>query len=235
MLGFAEGVIGPPMSNGQGRGPTDIRHVGETLHVDGYPDAAQLAVLNTKLGHRLADLRMHQGALGQCEVAMQSYGSLKNQLDPATAHVLLTGIVATFFSCFGRNEASLTLSANKAFRGQKNAKLAFDFWKDIRNKLFIHNEGGYDALISAVVLGHKSEVQDILSMQLTADVTDDANIKNLYALIVHARKFVTTEIDSLLPRVFDEARAMTPGQRAALPDAKYTVPTVADASKTRTR
>lgn len=216
-------------------GPTDIIETGDGYHIEGYPDAERLAELTTPLAKRLADLRMHQSTLKRCEAAMHKFGEMKSDsLDHAT--IMLTGIVASFFSCFGDNKASLSLAQNRVFAGREDAKAEFKFWKALRDKHMVHNEGGYDILITGVALGPDSAVQDIISFRFAAAMAaDEGACQNLYELIVHTTTFVAGEIENLLPRVFDEAQNLRPSDRAALPDVKFNVPVPEDASKNRPR
>jgi hypothetical protein len=119
-------------------------------------------------------------------------------------------------------------------KGQDDAKAAFSFWKDVRNKLIVHNESGYSTLVTGVVLGKDAVVHDILSTLVTADMTgDQAACKNLYELIVAAQKHVAKDIDAILPRVFEEVKLMTAEARAALPDVIYVVPSREKLAQTR--
>jgi hypothetical protein len=205
-------------------GPTNIIERETGFHIEGYPDAARYVQLDTILFRRLADLRMHQSALRLCEAGMQAFGALEDKRSDG-ARLMLTGVVASFFSCFGQNNASLSLSSDRVFKGKAEAKSAYKYWKALRNKLIIHNESGYCTQITGIVLGKNSEVQDILSTQIMVDITgDEVTHQNLYQLIVDTQKYVGSEIDALLPRVFEQARLMPAEKRAALPDVRWVVP-----------
>jgi hypothetical protein len=136
-------------------GPTNIIEHETGFHIEGYPDAARYVQLDTILFRRLADLRMHQSALRLCEAGMQAFGALEDKRSDG-ARLMLTGVVASFFSCFGQNNASLSLSSGRVFKGNADAKSAYNYWKALRNKLIIHNESGYCTQIGLCRYGCQS-------------------------------------------------------------------------------
>ena len=214
-------------------GPTGLTFTDSAIHIEGYPDAERVGLLQTKLAKRLADLRTHQSALTFCEQVVQELPKILEQ-SPTIARASAIGLVATYFSCFGDNQASAPLSYKRVFKGLADAQTAFRYWKAVRDKHMIHNESAYDHSSTLVALGPNAEVQDIISIKLTPNLLlDSSHIESFSQLIPHTLKFVGAEIDNLLPRAFEEVRGMTIAERNALPTATYTAPTIEKAFETR--
>lgn len=206
-------------------GPTGIRLEGNSMHIDGYPDAVAVVRLSTKIAKRLADLRYHEGHLGFCEATMQQAG-YENPERPLLHEAAILGIVLTFFSCFNDSKYVRPLSPKRVFARMPEAHEAFKYWQALRDKHFVHQQGTMAENITAIVLGQNAEVHDILSMKFAAHITsDNEHLQLLYNLINHSLKHVQEEIASALPKVFDEARSMQPHERAALEPLQITAPT----------
>jgi hypothetical protein len=214
-------------------GPTGVRLADGRLHIDGYPDAKKLVELNSHVGHRLACLRRHQSALKFCQDAMQDFAATRNS-HPLLAEAALIGIAARYFSCFGYNEASAPLVAERVFKGTPDARKCFEHWKAIRDSHFIHDQSDLLSLRTGIVFGPNLEVQDILLLLAGPNVARDAeHAQLLFNLIDHTLKHASDEIGAVLERAFGEARAMTADERDALPEISYVAPRPEDVNKIR--
>ena len=216
-------------------GPTAMRIVGDKLHIDGYPDADRVVCWEAPIAKRLADLRMHQATVDFCEKAMQEFAKTPEGARTA-AEAILIGVVASYFSCFGDNQASLTLSVNRVFKGREDAKMAFEHWKAIRNKVLIHNESSINFMVTGIALTREGDVEDILSLMINPSIMDDQqNLQNLYELIAYTQRFLQQEITELLARAFNEAMSMTRDSRLGLGNVTYVVADVSNPRFTRKR
>jgi hypothetical protein len=214
-------------------GPTGSRMENGLLHIDGYPTAERLAEMPAPLGKRIADLRLHQSDLVFCEEAMQELAKVVPAVG-TVARALLIAVLTKFFSCFGRNEASEPLQPGRIFKGEAGAMEVFNYFKALRNKHIVHNESVMTYTRTAVVLGHGSAIQDIMSLQFFPELMDEAHPQQLYELVAYTLKAVAKEIEDARAAGFAKLRAMTAEQRAALPDLPpYIAPTAADAWRVR--
>lgn len=214
-------------------GPTGFSLDQGRIHIEGYPDARKVVEWYSQIGHSLACLRLHQSSLKFCEDAMQEFGTIKDTR-PLAAEAALIGIVARYFSCFGRNEASAPLRPDQIFHGMPEARECFDFWEDVRNNYLVHDKSELTMLRTGIVLGQSSEVLDIVSLAARPYLTSEKRwVQLLFDLIVHTQKKVAEKIDDLLKRAFAEANALSVEQREALAEIIYTVPDSGAAKRIR--
>lgn len=198
-------------------GPTGLERTAKGLHVIGYPDAIMIGKLNSKVSRRLAILRMHQSALMTAQSLMVRLYNHPLE-DGELAHGLLVGIVATYFSCYGKNNAAFTLAPDRIFAKRSDVKEVFYYWKDIRDKHLIHNESEMTQMRTGVVLGEGGRIIDILSLQASARIAlDQEHQQSLQDLIGFTMSRLLEEINDLIPLVFQEVEAMNPEQRMKLP------------------
>lgn len=200
------------------------------LHVLGYPDAKRVVRLTTTPAKRLAGLYLHKDDLEFCERLMQLLGrtSAGDLLE-----ALWTAILVKFFSCFGHSKARFTLDSKVIYARFPNALTAFDYFKDIRDKHVVHDENNYTLpLVGAVLDGH-SEVQDIVTFEITAQYGERENCQNLYNLISEALNFVEMQIVTVRAKVHEEISAMTPAERGRLTELDFRSPGRGDEAKTR--
>ncbi|QIG50974.1 hypothetical protein G5V57_26535 [Nordella sp. HKS 07] len=198
-------------------GPMGIALIAKELHVEGYPDAVMIGKLNSKVSRRLAVLRLHQSALMTAHALIARLRAHPFE-DSELAHGILVGTVATYFSCFGKNNAVFTLAPDRIFAKRSDIKEVFHYWKDIRDRHLIHNESEMTQMRTGVVLGNGGRVIDILSFQVSARIAlDQEHQQSLQDLISFTMKRLLEEIDGLIPRVFQEVELMNPEQRMRLP------------------
>ena len=216
-------------------GPQSISIKDGHLHIDGYPNANRVVRLASPSAKRLASLRLHQSTLRYCEDAMQELVRM-SPISQVAASAMITGVAARYFSCFGKNNSKSVypLEASQVFKGKQEAKECYLYWRSIRNKHLVHNESEMTSLYSGLVLGSQHEIQDVISLHVRAMIeTDKEHCQLLFNLIDHTRKHVDSEIEKVLQRVFSEAHAMTPEERAALTPIQYKLPDTGAVEKTR--
>ena len=203
------------------------------LHVEGYPEAKRVAQLKTMKAKRLADMRLHQSDLGFCERVLQIFSATLGDEPNDAAQALWISVLTKFYSCFGNNKGRSQLDAQNVYKGNPEALTAFRFYSNIRNKHIVHDESNYNYSFTGVVLGPEADVQDILSLQFQAVVSDAANGQLMYNLVDAALKYVSLQVDALLAEILKEVHALSPQGRAALPDIKFIAPTVGDEGERR--
>jgi hypothetical protein len=216
-------------------GPTGFTLRDGVMHIEGYPDAEVVSKLSTKIGKRIADLRLHQSDLRFCERILQIYGNMILVGSPSdVAHALWIAILVKFYSCFGASEARMSLNAKKVYAGRDDAMVVFHFYKNIRNKHIVHDENNHSYPLTGVVFGKNFEdVQDILSLTHHFLHEGKEELQNIYNLVDHAYKYVCKEVNVALAAAFEEVNAMTLEARRKMPQLQITVPVIGDEGSTR--
>lgn len=204
-------------------GPSGILRTENGLQIEGYPEAKRVALLTTPPARRLSVLRVHQANLDFCEAAMQQLLKVPSGLAQAKEAVVV-GVVTKYFSCFGKNSINPPLQADRVFKGMDDAKDCFRYWKKIRDRHLVHEEGVLSERTTGIVLGNAESVIDVISMKATVAVGDQEHLQLLYDLIAHTRSHVMSEIDAVLQRIFAEANSMTPDERSKLEDLSQVIP-----------
>jgi hypothetical protein len=216
-------------------GPTGLRLPNEsTVHIEGYPDAVRLVKLNTFVGKRLAALRLHQADLGFCQRVTQILDGAFTTPPNDLSNALWICVLTKFYSCFGVSKARFHLDPKSIYAKLPDALITFEYYKHIRDKRIVHDENQHNSPVTAIVLGANDDVQDILHMNFESVALQKEAIENVYNLITAAQTYVDDQIVAALAKAFEEARAMSPVEKAKLENVTYTVLALSDVAKTRT-
>ena len=193
------------------------------LHVDGYPNAKRVVKWDSKKTERLAVLRVHESSLRFCQAAMQEFLKISPEL-PIASYAALIGIVAKYFSCFGKNLANGPLSPDKVFKGMPEAKECFVYWKKIRDSHFINEEGVLNERVTGIVLGENEEAVDVVNLSVTASVSDFEHQQLLYNLISHTLAHVIDDSEALRQSILEDAGKLSAEDRKNLADLRIDIP-----------
>jgi hypothetical protein len=138
--------------------------------------------------------------------------------------------VIHFIKCFGESRARFQLSAERIFAGRPpEAMVAFQFFRDLRNKHLVHDENSYAQSIAAAVLnkGDKNyKIEKIVCISTIADVLGQENWANLKLLIDTTYSWVVAEFDSLTALITKDLEAQTYEVLSQMEGVEYHVPTV---------
>lgn len=206
---------------------------GSGFHVEGFPEAVKVAALTGAKAKRIAHLVLHLGDLSFAEACL---GTLATGHVEPTRSALWNAAVIHYMKCFGRSEARFQLHPGAIYRGNAVALEAFKFFKDMRNKHFVHDENAFSqALPGAIINGPKSsyKIAKIVTFAARADILGQENFTNLRLLIEGAKAWVIREHDNLCHLVTKELEDKSHQELLALPDMAYSKPEIEDANITR--
>jgi hypothetical protein len=145
-----------------------------------------------------------------------------------TAEAMIYGIVARYFSCFGKNNASAPLKPEKIFRGVESGLEGFQYWKALRDKAIIHNESQNTALFACVILSKNDSVQGTYMLETSGIFHDKPHLQLLHELIEHTLKYVRDRAAEAKETLKAEATAMSADDRRKLPNPVFKAPETAD-------
>jgi len=208
---------------------------GDSLRIEGFPDAAAVVALTGFKARRLAHLALHMRDLKFAASCLEAINSVPD--DPHTIRsALWTSAITHYVKCFGDGER-FQLSANKIYRNDsKNALDAFNFFKTLRNKHVVHDENSFAqadplAIISNDTKPYKVE-KIICSVMFTVTLEQEA-YANLSLLVNQALEWVIAEHDSYCSQISSELEVLERDDLLALPRPKFIPAKVSEVHLTR--
>ncbi len=173
------------------------------LHIEGFPDAVKVVTINGPEAKRVADLSLHKEDLEFADACLDAINQMPE--NPVVAReALWRSAIVHFMKCFG-SSARFQLSSAKIYKGEPpEALMAFEYFKDLRNKHFVHDENSYAQSIPGAVLNNGTrshKIEKIVCFAAFGATLEQGNYGNLKLLIGKARAWVVTEFDSLCERI----------------------------------
>lgn len=205
------------------------------LHIEGFPDAVKVITINGPEAKRVADLSLHKEDLEFADACLDAINQMPE--NPVVAReALWRSAIVHFMKCFG-SSARFQLSAPKIYKGEPpEALMAFEYFKDLRNRHFIHDENSYAQSISGAILnnGKKSyKIEKIVCFAAFGATLEQGNYCNLKLLIGKASAWVVTEFDSLCEHLTGTLEQESYEDLLARNAITYRVPTVDEISRAR--
>jgi hypothetical protein len=109
--------------------------------------------------------------------------------------------IVHFTKCFARSEARFQLSSSKILKDEPpEASMAFEYFKQVRNKHLVHDENSYAQSVPGAILNDETKsykIEKIVCFAAIAGTLDQANCGNLKLLIQKALSWVIAEFDQL--------------------------------------
>lgn len=213
-----------------------VTRVERGLHVDGFPDAVKLIQLEDPKARRISDLLLHRHDLEFADQCLEEINRAPSDL-PTVREALWRCAIVHFAKCFGNSRARFQLSRDKIYKWEPpEAKLAFDYFQNLRDKHVVHDENSYSQSLPGAVLnrGNKPyKIEKILCFGAHASTLEQGNYGNLKFLIQKALKWVVTEFDLCCDLVTKELEALSYEELLMRENVMYRVPTVEEISTNR--
>jgi hypothetical protein len=109
-------------------------------HVDGLPDATHFVELTGHLPKQIAHLALHKADL---EFVLELLRQINKVEDEVVKEALWELAIIRFIKCFVGGSARIQLDENTILAKTPGAMTVFEFFKNIRNKHFVHDENSY--------------------------------------------------------------------------------------------
>lgn len=205
------------------------------LHIEGFPDAVKVLAINGPEAKRLADLSLQKEDLEFADGCLDAINQTP-EVPTVAREALWRSAIVHFVKCFG-NSARFQLSAAKIYKGEPpEALMAFEYFKDLRNKHFIHDENSYAQSIPGAVLNNGTKgykIEKIVCLAAFGATLEQGNYGNLKLLIEKARAWVVSEFESLCERLTASLEQETYESLLARDAINYRVPTIDEISCSR--
>ena len=202
-----------------------IRQTGAGLHIDGFPDATKLILLKGKKAERVAHLFLHNRDL---TFAADCLEKLNATADPTVRDALWRSAILFYIKCFAGGSRRSSLDEKRIYQGQPPEALqAFRYFKNLRNKHFIHDENPYGQSIPCAGLngGNKTyKIEKVFTLAIYIETMEQNNYSNLHLLITQAQDWVARESDRLFNLLAGELEVLPYSKLLSFEDVKYIVP-----------
>jgi hypothetical protein len=216
--------------------PIPFSQVAGGFHIEGFPDAAKLLRLDGPKAKRLSDLCLHKSDLDFVADCLDAINKIPME-NAVVRAALWRSAVVHFVKCFGDSRSRFQLDAAHIYKDRPpEAMLAFQFFRDLRNKHFVHDENSYAQSIATAVLnkGDKPfKIEKIVCISTIADVLGQENWANLKLLNETAHRWVVAEFDALAVLLTKELEAESYESLLLKGAVEYRVPSVEEMSKRR--
>jgi hypothetical protein len=205
------------------------------LHLEGFPDAVKIIRVDGPHAKRLADLALHESDLEFAAMCLEAINRVPEE-PPVSRQALWRAAIVHFMKCFG-DSARFQLSEKKIYKGNPTALTVFAYFKDLRNKHFVHDENSYAQSVPGAVLnnGTKSfKIEKIGCFNVFGDTLDQDNYDNLSLLVREARTWVAAKADSLCDSITTDLEAESHEHLLSRDAVTITVPKIEETGKRRT-
>lgn len=205
------------------------------LQLEGFPDAVKAVKINGPDAKRLADLSLHREDLEFADACLNAINQTPE--NPIVAReALWRSAIVHFMKCFGTG-ARFQLSAEEIYKGEpKEALMAFEYFKGLRNKHVVHDVNSYAQSIPGAVLNNGTKdykIEKIVCFAAFGATLEQGNYGNLRLLVEEARTWVVSEFDSLCERLTAVLEEESYDKLLSREAITYRVPTAEDISRTR--
>lgn len=214
-----------------------IHQTEKGLHIEGFPDAEKLVKLDGQLAKRLSDLHLHGEDLNFAKNCLAGINQLpKEPLELRES--LWRSAIIFYCKCFGNHKARFNLQFSQIYKAEpKEAKEAYQYFKDIRDKHLIHDENSYAQSIPGAILNKKSnpfKVAKIITFTAIGQTLEQDNYSNLDKLINGALAWVHDQYKNLCIKITEELEKESYEVLAEKEELEYKIPSITDLGKNRT-
>jgi len=204
--------------------------------IEGFPDAAKVIRLDGPLANRLSDLSLHKTDLDFADECLDAINSTPE--DPSVIReALWRSAIIHFLKCFGDAGARFHLSPEKILKGESpTALVAFNYFKDLRNKHLVHDENTYTQSIPSAILNNGNKpykIDKIVCLAARGITLVPGNYSNLKMLITKTRTWVVAEFDQVCDLITKELESESYKTLFAKESASYRVPSIEELPKNR--
>ncbi len=206
---------------------------GSGFHIEGFPDAVKVAMLDGSKARRLTHLALHRADLLFARECLSALAG--GHREPIRSALWISALVC-YFKCFGQSNARGCLNASKIYAHNEIALESFTFFKNMRDKHYVHDANPFvQAIPGALVNAETQErkIAKIVTFSARADILDQDTFTNLRLLIEGAERWVVRYYDELCEVLTKELEQKSHPELLAFPDMKYSKPEPTDAGTER--
>lgn len=207
-----------------------------SLHVEGFPDAVKVIGIDGPLTKRLADLALHKVDLEFADQCLEAINLVPDN-PLVIREALWRSAIVHFMKCFGDSGARFQISPAKVLKdAPPEALMAFDYFKQLRNKHLVHDENSYAQSLPGAVLNDGTrthKIEKVLCLAALALTLGSENYGNLKLLIGRARSWVDSEFDRVCTILTRDLEALPYQELWSKRSMTLKVPTIDELHKSR--
>jgi hypothetical protein len=215
----------------------DFDLVEKTFRINGFPDAVKVARLDGALAKRLTDIALHIHDLEFSQKALKELNFVEDKRSDL-AELLWRSAIVYFIKCFTGNSSRTQISEDKILKSEPHdAKLAFRFFKSLRDKYFIHDENNYSQCVPMALInnGQKAfKIEKIICQSMHAGTLDQGTFSNLTLLVEKSLEWVRREFDLPCDKITALLEAKTHQELMNLPVPEIITPDLAKIDRRKT-
>lgn len=177
--------------------------------VDGLPDAKHFVELKGHLPKQIAHLALHKTDLDFVLEMLRQINVVEGQI---VKEALWELAIIRFIKCFVGGSARIQLDENTILANKPGAMAVFRFFKDIRNKHFVHDENSYTQCTPAAALndGQKAfKIEKIVAVGTKGITLDQPSYENLELAARQSLEWVVAKFDALCDKLTIELEKET--------------------------
>jgi hypothetical protein len=175
------------------------------IHIEGYPDATKIIKIKGNNAQKLSNLSLHENDLRFAKECLEAINNISEEI---IREALWSSAIIYFIKCFGNNSSRSQLSSLKLYKNEpKQALEAFEYFKNLRNKHFVHDENSYSQSIPGAILNDGTKdykIEKIVCSPVTAVTLENQNWGNLKLLIERAIIWVQSEFEETCKKLTEE-------------------------------
>lgn len=179
--------------------PIEIEKAEGGFRIRGYPNAVKAIPISGRAAKQLADIALHKTDLRFALECLEGINQLPKE-PYFLRQALWRSAVIHFIKCFGQNKSRSSLSFSKVYRAEPGAREPFEYFKNLRNKHFVHDENSYAQCLPGAILnreGAPNKIARVVTLGVLSESICQTNFSNLYKLIHHANEWVISRYDDL--------------------------------------
>lgn len=168
-------------------------------HIEGFPDAAKVFRLEGQKAKRLADLSLHHGDLHFVLECLNGINLLADKPNMLRQGLWYSAIVH-FMKCFGGRSSRVSLDPNSVYKGDKDWKEPFQYFKSLRNKHIVHDENSYTQSLPGAILNKREgdhKIAKIICLPTIGNTLDQNAYTGLHQLTTVALEWVDEKFEDL--------------------------------------
>ncbi len=205
------------------------------FQIEGFPNAAKVIHLKGPKAKRLADLSLHINDLNFAMECLETINQVPDKPLVLKKALWRAGIIH-YMKCFGDNKARSRLNPKTIYKGNSDALTAFNYFKNLRNKHYVHDENSFTQSIPGAILNKRDKphkIEKIVCFNATGLTLNQVNYSNLHQLIQEVKQWAEKEYDNLCDIFTKELESRSYEELDSLESMTYTAPKLEEIKEKR--
>ena len=214
-----------------------VNQIGESFHIDGFPDAVKLVSLDEVSPQRARELSQITSCRVDLVFARSCLDLLRTTQKPSSLvqAALWRGAIVYYCKCFAQRGPRRPLPFTKILPFMRDTEVQpreiHKHFMALRNKHIVHDENAWLQVLTGAVIappGKGYNVEKVICTTFEGQTLDSGGFGNLYLLIEHALAWVERRFDALCAEITAELEQLPRDTLLSQPALKYRAPEAKD-------